>query len=282
MEYGIICNILSDWNDCMTKDYKNMNEFSFEDLRDIISILRSENGCPWDKVQTHESLRNGTLEEVYEVLEAIDNNDMENLKEELGDMLLQVVFHSRIAEDNNKFNIDQVINDICEKLIRRHPHVFDGVKLKTPEDLTTNWNEIKKIEKNHISYTDDMRKVPKALPALMRATKVQKKAKQAGFDFTHIDQVIAKIHEELAELEEAIKIGNKSNTMEEYGDLLFSMVNISRFLKLNTEFSLTNATEKFINRFEGIENLVKQKGLSMNNITMTELDELWEQLKKEQ
>ncbi|GKX30539.1 hypothetical protein SH1V18_30190 [Vallitalea longa] len=264
----------------MTKDYKNKKNYSFEDLKNIISILRSENGCPWDKVQTHESLRNGTLEEVYEVLEAIDNNDMENLKEELGDMLLQVVFHSKIAEDNDTFNLDEVINGICEKLVRRHPHVFKGMKVESTEEVTANWNEIKKVEKNHISYTEDMRRIPKALPALMRATKVQKKAKEAGFDFTEINQVTAKIHEELAELEEAMNNGNKCNIMEEYGDLLFSMVNISRFLKLNTEFSLTNATEKFINRFEGIENLVKQKGLSMNDITMTELDKLWEQLKK--
>ncbi|WP_459112797.1 nucleoside triphosphate pyrophosphohydrolase [Vallitalea maricola] len=264
----------------VTKIYKNNKNYSFEELKNIIRVLRSEEGCPWDKVQTHESLRGGTLEEVYEVLEAIDNNDMENLQEELGDMLLHVVFHSQIATDNENFNIDDVINGICEKLIRRHPHVFKEKQDKSPEEVTIKWNEIKKVEKNNISYTEDMRKVPKALPALMRAVKVQKKARDAGFDFTDISQVMAKVHEELEELEEAMRIGNNCNIMEEYGDLLFSMVNISRFLKLNTEFSLTNATEKFINRFEGIENLVIQKGLSMNDITMTELDKLWEQLKE--
>ncbi len=142
----------------MTKLDKDGKDYSFEDLLMIIKVLRSDEGCPWDRVQTHDTLRNATLEEVYEVLEAIDNKDMTNLKEELGDLLLQVVFHSQIAKDNQMFTVDDVIHGICEKLIRRHPHVFNEKQEKTPDEVVTNWNEIKKIEKNHISYSDDMKK----------------------------------------------------------------------------------------------------------------------------
>jgi tetrapyrrole methylase family protein/MazG family protein len=263
----------------MTNDNKINEKYTFQDLKNIMKLLRSDEGCPWDKVQTHESLKDSTLEETYEVLEAINNKDMDNLKEELGDVLLQVVFHSQIASDNNMFNVEDVINGICEKLIRRHPHVFKEKEDKSPEEVTETWNAIKRIEKKHISYSNDMKNIPKALPALMRAVKVQKKAKEIGFDFQDTNQAFQKIFEETEELEEAIKNGNKSHIMEEYGDLLFSIVNISRFLKLNPEFSLTNATEKFINRFEGLENLARTKGLVISDITLQELDKLWEELK---
>lgn len=264
----------------LTNINNNKSKYTFEDLKDIVTLLRSEDGCPWDRVQTHESLKNATLEEIYEVLEAIDNKDMENLKEELGDVLLHVVFHSSIATENNIFDVNDVIDGICKKLIRRHPHVFEEKQDKSTEEVITTWNEIKKIEKNNISYSNDMKNIPKALPALLRAEKVQKKAKEVGFDFEHWNQAFAKIHEELGELEEALESGNKCKIMEEYGDLLFAMVNFSRFFKLNPEFSLTNATEKFINRFEGIETLAKQKGLVMGDISLTELDKLWEQYKR--
>ncbi|QUI25545.1 nucleoside triphosphate pyrophosphohydrolase [Vallitalea pronyensis] len=255
-------------------------EYSFQDLLNIMKLLRSDDGCPWDRVQTHDSLRNATLEETYEVLDAIDNKDMDNLKEELGDILLHVVFHSQIASDNHVFTVDDVIHGICEKLIRRHPHVFQAKEQKTPDEVTIKWDEIKKIEKNHVSYSDDMKKVPKAMPALMRAAKVQKKARDVGFDFQNIDEAMSKVHEELSELQEAINSEDLSHISEEYGDLLFSIVNISRFFQLNPEFSLTNATEKFINRFEGIENLAKQQGLSIRDMTITQLDKLWEQQKE--
>ncbi len=263
----------------VTKSDKNDKDYSFKGLVNIIKTLRSDEGCPWDRVQTHDTLRSATLEEVYEVLEAIDNKDMINLKEELGDVLLQVVFHSQIAMDNNMFTVEDVIQGICDKLIRRHPHVFNEKEEKTPEEVMTNWNEIKKIEKNHISYSDDMKKIPKAMPALMRAIKVQKKAKEVGFDFLNVSDAMVKVHEELEELEEAIEHEEESKISEEYGDLLFAVVNISRFFQLNPEFSLTNATEKFINRFEGIENLAKQQGLSITDMTLTDLDKLWEQQK---
>lgn len=266
----------------MTKLDKDGKDYSFEDLLMIIKVLRSDEGCPWDRVQTHDTLRNATLEEVYEVLEAIDNKDMTNLKEELGDLLLQVVFHSQIAKDNQMFTVDDVIHGICEKLIRRHPHVFNEKQEKTPDEVVTNWNEIKKIEKNHISYSDDMKKNSESYASTHACYKsAEKKAKEIGFDFLNIRDAMAKVHEELGELEEAIDIEEECLISEEYGDLLFSMVNISRFFQLNPEFSLTNATEKFINRFEGIENLAKQQGLSISDMALTDLDKLWEQQKNQ-
>lgn len=255
------------------------DKYDFEDLKRIIDILRGEGGCPWDMEQTHESLKSGTLEEAYEVIEAIDNQDTDNLKEELGDLLLHIVFHSKIAQELEKFNLDEVIQGICEKLIRRHPHVFLDEKAETSDQVKLQWEELKKTEKQYSSFGHKLESVPKAMPALLRAYKVQKKAAEIGFDFPDYTQAFLKIFEELKEFEEALKSGDRSAIEDEYGDILFSIVNISRFFELNPEISLTNAIEKFINRFKGIEEMAQSKGFELDKLSIIEMDQLWDEFK---
>jgi tetrapyrrole methylase family protein/MazG family protein len=259
----------------------NKDNYTFEDLLEIIKILRSEDGCPWDRVQTHESLKSNTIEECYEVVEAINNQDVDNLKEELGDVLLHVVFHSKIAEDNKQFNIDDVIDGISKKLIRRHPHVFADDQVSDATEVLIKWEEIKKQEKNNIEITDDIDNIPIALPALMRAAKVQKKAAKVGFDFANVRETLLKVKEETKELEMAIEAGSDEAIEEEFGDLLFSVVNMSRFLGLNAEISLTNATKKFINRFRGINQIALEKNESLEDLSIDEMNELWETYKRD-
>lgn len=257
-----------------------MSRYSFEDFRGIMDTLRGENGCPWDREQTHESLRSTTLEEAYEVVEAINQQDKENLKEELGDLLLHVVFHSKIAEDSKSFTIDDVIQAISEKMIRRHPHVFGEQKVESASEVLVNWDEIKKQEKTYKNTTHQLEAVPKALPALTRAYKVQSKAGKVGFDFPDAKEAFRKVEEELHELKKAVHEENSKDIEEEYGDLLFSMVNISRFFEINPEISLTNAVEKFINRFKGIEEMASNKGLIFHKLSIHEMDVLWNEIKK--
>lgn len=256
------------------------SRFDFNDLVELMEFLRSKDGCPWDIKQTHDSLMNCTLEEAYEVVEAIRNEDIANLREELGDLLLQVVFHSTIAKDNNDFNIDDVITELVTKLIRRHPHVFKKEDKLNREEVSDNWEAIKQTEKEYDTYSSQLRSVPKVLPSLIRATKVQKKAAKVGFDFENFEDALKKVYEELEEVKEAYIEKNDKNIEEELGDLLFSIVNISRFFKLNAENSLTNAIEKFINRFEGIEMLAKERNQSITHMTIQELDFLWDTIKE--
>lgn len=252
--------------------------YSLEDFKNIMRKLISDDGCPWDKIQTHESLKRYLIEESYEVIDAIDNNDNDNLCEELGDVLLQVVFHSAIAEKKGEFTFSDVINGVSEKMIRRHPHIFDDADAENAQDVLDNWDEIKKKEKNYMSVTDTLKSVPRAFPSLMRAEKVQNKAAKVGFDFENVEQVLDKLEEEIGELKEEIN-GNKCKIMEEYGDLLFAATNISRFLKINPEFALTNATEKFINRFEYIESALIAKGSDMSMSCVDEMNALWNESK---
>jgi tetrapyrrole methylase family protein/MazG family protein len=254
------------------------DKYTFEDFVDIMKRLRSENGCPWDKVQTHESLRQCMIEEAYEAVEAINNNDMDNLCEELGDVLMQVVFHAQIEAEKGGFTIDDVIDGISKKMISRHSHIFGTDKAETPEDVIETWEKNKKKEKGFESYTDMMKSVPKALPALTKARKIQNKAKDAGIDIKDINEAFDKIREEINELETEIK-SNGSKTEEEFGDVLFSAVNISRFLGINPEFSLTNSSEKFINRFEYIEKYAHDAGKDISSLSAQELDMLWESAK---
>lgn len=258
-------------------EYKS--KYGFEDLRKVMDILRSEGGCPWDREQTHESLKEGTLEECYEVVEAIDKKDYANLKEELGDLLLHVVFHSKIAEQNNEFNLDTVIHELVAKLIRRHPHVFADVKADSADEVVETWGEVKQKEHQYTSYADKLVQIPKAMPALMRAYKVQKKAAKVGFDFPDWKTAYNKIYEEIQEFESEILENKTEKIEEEYGDLLFSLVNVSRFFQINPEISLTNATEKFINRFKGIEEMANSKGLELNELSIYEMDKLWGEFK---
>ena len=258
------------------------DKYDFKDFLEIMKTLRSENGCPWDKVQTHESLKKYMLEESYEVVEAIDKNDMANLCEELGDVLLQVVFHAQIASEEEKFTMDDVIDGISKKMITRHPHIFSDQVANTPEEVLDNWEKIKKKEKNQKTQTEVLKSVPKAMPAMMRAVKVQSKAADVGFDFTEKEEALNKLSEEVEEFKEALGSADcdkKDKVESEFGDILFSLMNISRFFKLNPEFSLTKSTEKFINRFEYIENSMLKNGQDFSQMSMKQLDELWDEAK---
>ncbi len=261
-------------------DFNFKEKYSVDDLREIMKILRSENGCPWDKEQNHLSIRGDLLEEAYETLEAIDTGDKENLCEELGDLLLQVAFHSQIAAEDGDFDFDDVADGICKKLIIRHPHVFGNVVAETSEEVLTNWDAIKRETKNQTTYTDTLVSVPKAFPALMRARKVQKRASKAGFDWTSVEGTLEKVDEELAELREAIASGEESRISEELGDLLFAVVNTSRFSKVDPEKALADAVEKFIARFDECEKTAADEGIDMANASPEKLDALWNRAKE--
>lgn len=258
-------------------------EYSFQDLLSIVEKLRGKDGCPWDKEQTHESLKNCMLEEAYEVIDAINEyqqtKENENLCEELGDVLLQVVMHSCIAKEEDRFTIEDVVNGISEKMVRRHPHVFGNIKVENSGQVISNWEEIKQKEKNQTTISEGMKKIPKVMPATIRAEKVQKKAAKIGFDFKNYNEALKKVYEELEELEQARKQQENAKIEEEFGDLLFSIVNLSRFLRINAENSLTNATDKFINRFVDIEIIARGKGRQLTSMSIEELNNLWEYVK---
>lgn len=256
------------------------NKYTFEELIEIVRLLRSDEGCPWDKEQDNNSIKYAAVEEAYELLEAINNTDVENIREELGDLLLQVVFHSQIGADEETFSLEDVIDGIASKLVFRHPHVFSTVYVANANEVLLNWEELKLKEKAITSTTEDMKKVPLALPSQIRARKVQKKAAKAGMDFECIEDVFGKVEEEIGELKEAMALGDVTAIEDEFGDLLFGMVNLSRFLDLNPENALTNALEKFITRFEGIENLAKASGNELSDLSSAQLDQLWETIKK--
>lgn len=256
-------------------------KYTYTALLDIIKKLRSEEGCAWDREQTHESLRAFLLEESYELIEAIDNKDIENMKEELGDVLLQVLMHAQIASENNLFSIEDVVDSLADKLIYRHPHVFGtGQKTEDPSKILENWEQLKKKEKNEKSYTQSMMRVTKALPSMTRAYKIQEKAASVGFTWESYEPIIDKVLEELEELKIEIKSGNKEKMNAELGDVLFSVVNLSHFLEINPEFALTNTTEKFINRFRYIENSAFAKEKQLTQMTLEEMDQLWQESKK--
>lgn len=252
--------------------------YTLEDLQAIIERLRGDGGCPWDRVQTHQSLREAMLEEAYEAVDAIERKDSENLKEELGDVLMQVVFHAALAQDTGAFALEDVIEGICKKMIYRHPHVFGDAKADTADEVLVNWEILKKQEKQITTQSEAMKQIPMALPALMRARKVQKKAADIGFDFAEIGDAMEKVREEIEELTEAIEQGLGTEE-EEFGDFLFAVVNISRFLKINPEIALTKASKKFINRFEYVENSALSEGKKLSEMSLKEMDYLWDEAK---
>lgn len=254
--------------------------YSIDDLREIMIKLRGENGCPWDRVQTHESIKRSMIEECYEAIEALDNNDDKMFANELGDVLLQVIFHARIAEERGAFNFDDVVNEICTKLITRHTHVFGDVEANDAVTALGEWEKQKKAEKGLETFTDALKDVPKNFPALIRAEKVQKKAKNAGFDWESLDGAVDKLKEEISELTEAVSSGCREAIDEEYGDLLFAAVNVGRFVKSDPEISLTSATNKFISRFEKMEKLAESKGKKLDSCSLEEMDSLWNEIKK--
>ncbi len=241
--------------------------------------LRGPGGCPWDAKQTHESLKPYILEEAYEVLEAIDTDDMYLLEEELGDLLLQVVFHAKIAEENGHFNMKDVSDQICEKLVRRHPHVFGDVAVDSAEEVLVNWEAIKREEKSEKAHVDSMARIPKEIPALMRSYKIQSKAADVGFDWDDVNGAIEKVKEESQELFEIIHGGDKEKIEDEIGDLLFAVVNVARFMKIRPEFALTKTIEKFIRRFTHVEASVKKNGKKLQESTLEEMDGYWNEAK---
>ena len=260
-------------------EYQQKDHYTISDLLDIVRLLRGEGGCPWDREQTHESIRKDFIEETFEAIEAIDLKDTALLREELGDVLLQVVFHCRIEEEQGSFRFDDICDGICKKLIIRHPHVFGDVRADTTDKVLENWDSIKMKTKGQETYTDTLRSVAKPLPALMRAQKVGQRAKRAGMDFRCAEDAVACIAAEKAELDAAIAANDQKNIQEELGDLLFSCVNASRHLGFDAEFALNMATEKFISRFAATEELVSADGKDMKDMDIEQLDVYWDKAK---
>lgn len=254
--------------------------YSYSDLIEIMRILRSENGCPWDQEQNHQSLKKYLLEETYEVMDAIDKAVPSDLCEELGDLLLQVVFHAQIAAENKEFSMEDVIDVVSKKMVSRHEHVFGEGKCETADDVIAVWEKRKKKEKGNTSHTEVLQSIPGNLPALIRAYKIQQKAALVGFDWDNIDDVFQKIHEEIDELKQVFKSAQKKKIEEELGDSLFALVNLARFLDIHPEFALSQTSEKFIRRFSYIEEQAKQQGKKMENMTLAEMDVLWNEAKR--
>jgi len=257
---------------------------NIERLVEIVAKLRAPDGCPWDREQTHDSLKSGLIEETYEVIDAIERDSAPDLQEELGDLLLQVVFHSQLAQEENLFSLSAVVEGVCNKLVRRHPHVFSDLKVSGTEEVLQNWDAIKKEEKkktnkDSVSILDG---IPKHLPALQKAYQTQKRAARAGFDWDKIDDVFDKLHEEIDELKEAIQCNCEPDIKEELGDLLFSVVNLSRHLKQNPEEILNQNIKKFVRRFQVVEREVSNTGKSFNDLSLNQLDAFWNQAKKKE
>jgi len=253
--------------------------YGFDDLLAIMRRLRAPGGCPWDAEQTHESLKRYLLEETYEVIEAIDTGNPELLKEELGDLLLQPVFHAAIAEEAGDFAMADVIQTLCEKLVRRHPHVFADLEIKDSDAQVANWEKIKKAEKGE-ERRSALSGIPPHLPALLKAQKIAEKAARVGFDWEHVDQVMAKVMEELHEFEEAMGQGSQERMEAELGDLLFAITNLGRFLALDTEEALRKTLQRFQQRFGYVEEELHAQGRHLQDATLTEMDLLWNQAKK--
>ncbi|KPU26594.1 nucleotide pyrophosphohydrolase [Caloranaerobacter sp. TR13] len=274
-----------EWIDYLTSIYipkiddENRSKYDLNNLINIMQKLRSKEGCPWDIKQTHQSLREYVLEEAYEVVDAIDKDDMDLLAEELGDLLLQVVFHAQIGKEEGYFTIWDVISSICSKLINRHPHVFGESNCKDSEEVMTNWNRIKDKEKNIESHSQRLESIAKGLPALIKSFKLQQKAADIGFDWPDVNGALEKVKEEFQEVLIEIKENNKNRIEEEIGDLLFAVVNISRFLKVNPEIALNKTINKFIERFKLMEDMSRGIGKDLQFMTLKEMDELWERTK---
>jgi tetrapyrrole methylase family protein/MazG family protein len=257
------------------------NNKGFARLMELMRRLRGPGGCPWDAEQSHESLKRYLIEETYEVIEAIDKNDPQHLKEELGDLLLQPVFHAVIAEEAGNFSMDEVLEAINDKLVRRHPHVFGEQTVKSADEQVENWERIKKAEKG-AERRSALSGVPAHMPALMKAEKITEKAARVGFDWEHVDQVFAKVLEELHELEETMIEGDQARIEAELGDLLFAIVNLGRFLSVNPEQALGKTIGRFVQRFGYVEETLLAAGNLMKDATLEQMNLLWEEAKKKE
>ncbi len=249
------------------------------DLLELVRLLRSPEGCPWDRAQTHESIRSNFLEETHEAIEAINQQDMAHLKEELGDVLLQIVLHTSMEEERGSFTFDDVLKDLCDKLLVRHPHVFGAVQAEDEAQALKSWDAAKRASQGNKKQSDLLISVPRSLPALMRAEKVQGRAARAGMDWPAVDGALDALSREIEELREAIASGDNPRIEDELGDVLFSAVNVSRFTEADAEQALTVATDKFIRRFTAVEKLAEERQLPMPGTPIEELDQLWDEAK---
>lgn len=260
---------------------KDKSSSLFHELLELMQRLRSKDGCPWDKEQNHASLKPHLVEETYEVIDAIDSGDPDKIKEELADLFFHIVFHCQIAKEKGEFDIGSIMALCLDKMTRRHPHVFGEATAATPEEVIHQWEEIKKTEKGNEERKFIVDGLPKHLPALQKAQKLQKKVAKVGFDWPSIHGVIDKVEEELAEVKEAISENNPEHIEEEVGDLLFSIVNLSRFLKLDTENVLHKTIYKFVERFKKMEMALASMGKDIEKCTLEEMDAIWNKVKKE-
>ncbi len=259
------------------KQILNKTEYDTDDLVTIVEILRAPGGCPWDREQTHRSIRNDLIEETYEVIEAIDNDDPVLLREELGDLLLQIAMHAQMEREAERCTLDDIANDICRKMIHRHPHVFGDVVANTSGEVLSNWEKIKSVEKSRTTVAAKLRAVPPALPALMRAVKVGKKASM--MDFPDRQDAFDKIGEELAEVREALA-GDPAALEEELGDLLLTVASLCRLTGVDAERTLNKATDKFISRFAAVEEMALSTGRDLAEMSVEEREDLWQMAKK--
>ncbi len=261
-------------------DFEFKDSYDINDLISIITLLRAPDGCPWDRAQTHNSIKKNFIEETYEVIEAINKHSIAGMREELGDVLMQIMLHCEMERELGNFDFSDVCNELCEKLIVRHPHVFGDVKAENEAQALQSWDNAKQQTKGIKSQYQSMMSVARELPALMRAEKVQSKAAKVGFDWHDKEGAFDKISEEINELKIAAEHSNQSEIEDEFGDVLFSFVNTSRFLNLDSEEALTKATDKFISRFKIVEELANEKGISMKASSLEELDLLWDKAKE--
>ena len=256
-----------------------MSKRTLDDCVEIMGKFRGNPDCPWVKSQTHDTLKPFLVEEAYEVIDAIDRKSKEDLAEELGDLLLQIAFHSRLAQEREDFEIGDVIEGVCNKMIRRHPHIFGDITVEGTDEVLKNWEDIKLEEKDMKTETESMMSLPETLPALMKAFKVQEKAARVGFDWDDVRGAFDKVYEELDELKEVYNTGNSDKIREEMGDLLFACVNIARFLEVEPELALKDAVKKFIRRFNYVEVEAAKSDRNLQEMNLQEMDILWEQRK---
>ncbi len=261
-------------------DFEKKDKYNFDDLLRIMEILRAPDGCMWDREQDHQSIRRNFIEETYEVCEAIDEQDTEHLKEELGDVLLQVVFHTQMEKEKGVFDIGDVADGICKKLIYRHPHIFGSVEVGSSEEILRNWDELKRKEKHQETDTSALESVAKSLPGLIRAEKLQKKAAKVGFDWENAQGALEKVEEELDEVKQAM--AGSGDPEEEIGDLLFAAVNVARHLKVDPEGAMEKTCNKFIRRFADMEQQAKEENKVLSDLPLAELDALWNRSKEKE
>ncbi len=257
--------------------FTQKDSYTVADLVEIVHLLRQPDGCPWDREQTHHTIRRNMLEEAYEAVEAIDSENPDYLKEELGDVLLQVVLHAEMEREIDRFDLDGVADGISKKLIFRHPHVFGDVEVTGTGEVLQNWEELKRKEKKQDTFSDSVDAVAKSLPGLWRAEKMQKKAKKAGFDWPDVSGALEKLEEEVGELREAVT--QNTNVAEELGDVLFAAVNVARFAQVDPEVALAHTCDKFGRRFRQVEAMARAEGRDMTQMSLEELDALWDRVK---